>query len=212
MIRIITGQQSETDRQLMEQAYRLRHSVFVAELDWANMAGDEAREVDQFDTPEAVNMLAVAEGVVVGYQRLLPTTRPHLQTEVFADLCEVERPHGPNVWEYTRFCSARAYRESEQTELTIRRELVHAAVKWGLENGVDQFLFQIDPYRMLRLMQYHFRMVPLGLPRKYNGEDVIAVVGHFDRRTLERLSFLRDNPAASMSGNRGLNRAFTKSA
>lgn len=61
-------------------------------------------------------------------------------------------------------------------------------------------------------MQYHFRMVPLGLPRKYNGEDVIAVVGHFDRRTLDRLSFLRDNPAASMSGNRGLNRAFTKSA
>lgn len=213
MIHIVTGEQSEADRRLMEQAYRLRHAVFVGEMGWSRLRSADGREIDQFDTPHAVHMLAVADGEVIGYQRLLPTTRPHLMTEVFADLCEIERPSGPNVWEYTRYCAAKRYRESEQTELTIRRELVYAAVKWGLENGVDQFLFQFDPYRMLRLIQYHFRMAPLGLPKKFGGEDVIAAVGHFDRRTLQRVEFLRNNPAASLAADGSTrNRAFTRVA
>jgi len=211
MIRIVKDARTAEERALMEKAHRLRHAIFVEELGWKNTAGRDGLEIDRFDTPSAVHFLAVVDDDVVGNMRMLPTTEPHLLSEVFSDLCEVARPCGPHVWESTRYCTAKTFRESQMTDLMVRRELLYVAVKWALDNGVSQFLFEIDPYRMLRLIQYHFRMAPLGLPRKIGGEDVIAAVGHLDRRTLDRLAFLRENPTIGASGNAPhMNRSFTR--
>ncbi len=52
------------------------------------------REIDQFDHKHAMHMLYIEEGKVLGYQRMLPSTRPHLLSDVMPELCEVERPVG----------------------------------------------------------------------------------------------------------------------
>ena len=56
-------------------------------------------EVDQFDNENAVHMFAVKHGQLLGYQRMLPTTKPYLLTEVLQDLCvsRSERMRGNNM-------------------------------------------------------------------------------------------------------------------
>ena len=111
MIHIVTPDNESFYRDEMEQAYRLRHQVFVKEMGWTDLAKPDGREIDQFDDKHAVHMLYIEEGKVLGYQRMLPSTRPHLLSEVMPELCEVERPVGAHIWEWTRFCVARERRE-----------------------------------------------------------------------------------------------------
>jgi acyl-homoserine lactone synthase len=54
-------------------------------------------------------------------------------------------------------------------------------------------IIEIDPFFLLRLIQLHFRMSSLGLPRRMANQDVVAVEATFDWRTLERLREMRGN-------------------
>jgi hypothetical protein len=47
-------------------------------MGWHNLAKPDGRDVDQFDNKHAVHMLYIEHREVLGYQRLLPSTRPHL--------------------------------------------------------------------------------------------------------------------------------------
>ena len=82
MIHIVTPENQHLFHDEMEQAYRLRHKVFVEEAKWIDLAKPDGREIDQFDNQHAVHMLYVDDGKVLGYQRMLPTTRPHLLSDV----------------------------------------------------------------------------------------------------------------------------------
>src|SRR5579883_1730697 len=86
MIHIVTPENEHLYRDEMEQAYRLRHQVFVKEMGWKNLAKPDGREIDQFDNKYAVHMLYIEESKVLGYQRFLPTTRPHLLSEIMPEL------------------------------------------------------------------------------------------------------------------------------
>jgi acyl-homoserine lactone synthase len=59
MIHVVTPENEHFYRDEMDQAYRLRHKVFVEEMGWKNMAKPDGREMDQFDTKHAVNMLNI---------------------------------------------------------------------------------------------------------------------------------------------------------
>jgi acyl-homoserine lactone synthase len=109
MIHVVTPENEHFYRDEMDQAYRLRHKVFVEEMGWKNMAKPDGREMDQFDTKHAVNM-HIEGGNVLGYQRLLPSTRPYLLSEGMPQLCEVERPVGAHIWEVSRHCVAPGHR------------------------------------------------------------------------------------------------------
>ena len=191
MINIVTADNESYYRDEMEQAYRLRHQVFVKEMGWQNLAKPDGREIDQFDDEHAVHMFHEEDGKVLGYQRFLPSTRPHLLSDVMPDLCEEERPVGAHIWEWTRFCVRPDRREKDRGVCPITNMLLTAAVEWGLECGISSFLIETNPLWILRMIQFHFRPVPLGRPRTIDGEDIIAVLASFDRRTLERLRALR---------------------
>jgi acyl-homoserine lactone synthase len=193
MIHIVTPENEYLYHDEMEQAYRLRHQVFVKEMGWHNLANPDGREIDQFDNKHAVHMLYIEHGKVLGYQRFLPTIRPHLLSHVMPELCEVERPVGAHVWEWTRFCVERSRREQGRAVCPITNQLLTAAVEWGLECGISNFIIQTSPTWIFRMVQLYFRPMPLGLPRQIDGQDVIAVTATFDLRTLERLRELRGN-------------------
>jgi acyl-homoserine lactone synthase len=129
VIHIVTPDNESFYRDEMEQAYHLRHQVFVKEMGWHNLAKPDGREIDQFDNKHAVHMLYIEEGKVLGYQRMLPSTRPHLLSEVMPELCEVERPVGAHIWEWTRFCVARERREKSRGVCPITNLLLSAAVE-----------------------------------------------------------------------------------
>lgn len=191
MIRIVTAENQDLYQQEMEQAYRLRHAVFVDEMGWDDLRKPDAREIDAFDDGRALHMLYVQEGQVLGYQRMLPTTRPHLLSEIMPELCEGERPVGSHIWEWTRYCVSRPHRERGRALSPIANALLSGIVEWGLENGVDSIIIEMEPIWLLRLVQLYFRVTPLGLPKKIGKGDVVAVVAAFDHRTLNRLREMR---------------------
>jgi acyl-homoserine lactone synthase len=177
----------------MEQAYRLRHRVFVDEMKWTDLAKDDSREIDQFDNEHAVHMLYIDDGKVLGYQRMLPSTRPHLLSDVLPQLCEDERPVGPHIWEWTRYCVEPAHRERGRGLSPVANALLSGIVEWGLESDVSTIIIEMNPLWPLRLVQLYFRTVPLGLPQKVGDGEVLAVTAAFDRRTLARLREMRGN-------------------
>jgi acyl-homoserine lactone synthase len=193
MIHIVTPENEFQYRDEMEQVYRLRHQVFVEEMGWTDLAKPDGREIDQFDDKHAVHMLYIEEGKVLGYQRMLPSTRPHLLSDIMPELCEVERPVGPHVWEWTRYCVVQGRRDRGRALSPIGNALLSGIVEWGLASGISMVIIEMTPIWLLRLVQLHFKVMPLGLPRAIAGEDTIAVTATFDWRTLERMREMRGN-------------------
>lgn len=196
MLHFVTSANSQLYHEELEQAFRLRHSVFVEEKGWTDLRHDDGREIDRFDDEHAVHMLYIEAGRVIGYQRMLPTTRPHLLSDVMPELCEGEHPVGPNIWEWTRYCVEPANRERGRMLSPAANALLSGIVEWGLASGVDTILIEMNPLWLLRLVQLHFRVTPLGLPRLINGDETVAVTASFDRRTLDRLLETRRTPPA----------------
>jgi acyl-homoserine lactone synthase len=193
VIHIVTPENDYLYCDEMEQAYRLRHQVFVEEMGWIDLAKPDGREIDQFDNKHAVHMLYVEQDKVLGYQRMLPSTRPHLLSELMPELCEGDRPVGSHIWELTRHCVERGHREKGRVVSPITNALMSGMVEWGLQSGVSKVIAEIEPTTLLRLIQLHFRPLPLGLPIRVAGRDTIALTLSFDWRTLERLREMRGN-------------------
>lgn len=187
MLHVINAQNIHEYREEMDQAFRLRHRVFVEERKWTDLARADGREVDQFDTADAIHMLFIDQGEVLGYQRMLPSTRPHLLSEVLPQLCEQERPIGANIWEWTRYCVAPSYREHGRGLSAVSNALLSGFVEWGMANKIDTVIIEMQPLWILRLLQLHFKVSALGLPQTVSGEDVVAVTASFDERTLAKL-------------------------
>ncbi|MGH6853069.1 MAG: acyl-homoserine-lactone synthase [Methylocella sp.] len=191
VIHIVTPENDHLYRDEMEQAYRLRHRVFVEEMGWHNLAKPDRREIDQFDNKYAVHMLYIEEGQVLGYQRLLPSTRPHLLSDIRPELCEVEPPVGADIWEISRHCVAPGH--GGRYASPIANALGSGLLEWALECGISMFIIEIEPAELLPLVQLRFQPLPLGLPSKVNGREVLAVTLTFDGRTLERFREMRGN-------------------
>ena len=191
MIHIITPDNAHLFQDEMEQAYRLRHRVFVEEMKWTDLARPDGREIDEFDNEHAVHMLYIHKRRVLGYQRMLPSTRPHLLSAVLPQLCEDARPVGAHIWEWTRYCVEPAHRERGRALNPVANALLSGIVEWGMESGVNTIIIEMNPLWLLWLMQLHFRTAPLGLPQSVGGQDVLAVTAAFDHRTLARLQEMR---------------------
>lgn len=198
MIHVVTAENINQYRDAMEQAWRLRHSVFVEEKGWSALRKDDGREIDQFDDMHAVHMLHIDNGEVTGYQRMLPSMRPHLLTSVMPELCDGDFPVGPHVWEWTRYCVVRSQRDRGKMLSPIGNMLLSGIVEWGLQSGVSKIIIEMNPIWMLRLVQLHFRVTPLGMPQQIDGESIMAVTAGFTRQTLQRLRETRGDANAAI--------------
>ncbi|ABE39410.1 autoinducer synthase [Rhodopseudomonas sp. AAP120] len=209
MIHLVTAENFTQYEGLMEQAFRLRHSVFVDEMGWEELRRADGREVDQFDDGHAVHMLYVEDQKLLGYQRLLPSIRPNLLSTVLRHLCDDEPPAAADVWEWTRYCVAPGCRDRGRMLSPIGNMLLSGIVEWGIQNGVSKIIIEMNPIWLLRLVQLHFRVAPLGVPHEVGKDSVVAVTAAFDQRTLLRLRETRgdDRPMLAAMEKSGLSRA-----
>ena len=104
MLQIITAKNRSKFDELCDSMYRDRKAVFIDRLGWGLKVCDGEREIDQFDTPDAVYVIEAEAGRHLASLRLLPTIKPHLMSDVFPFLCDGEVPRGPDIWELTRLC------------------------------------------------------------------------------------------------------------
>lgn len=199
MIHIVTPANVHSYSESMKQIWRLRHEIFVVEKGCTDLSKPDCREIDQFDTSYAVHFLAKEGERVIGYSRLLPTTRPHLLSHVMPQLCEVDRPVGTDTWEWTRQAVARSHRERGKAVNAVSIALLTGIVEWGLASGIRRLVLQMPTFCLLHFVQLHFRARPLGLPQPIGGEDILAVAAEFDERTLARLHAMRRDAASVLA-------------
>jgi acyl-homoserine lactone synthase len=169
---------------LWQAVHSLRHSIFVDEMGWEDLRRTDGLEIDQFDHDEATHHLVIRNGELAGYQRMLPTTRPHLLTEILTDLYEGTPPCGPDVFELTRYAVAKPYREGRWGVSSVGSELIAGFIEWGMTRGVDKVIIEFEPMWVLRALQLRFLAQPLGYQRTYGRQQVVATLLTFDETTL----------------------------
>lgn len=191
MLMVIPGSDVSRHSALMTRAHRFRHNIFVEEKGWEELRQPDGCERDRFDDAHAVHHICLRGEEIVGYQRLLPTTRPHLLTDVLTGLCRRAPPRGPRVFEWTRFCVAQSHRETRPRGDSPFLELVQGVVEWGMASRVDTFTVAIDWRLMMIAMQLRFFVRPLGFPTRIGRDEVVALRMSFNRETLATIQEAR---------------------
>lgn len=188
MLKIIHGSDSSKHARELDKAFQLRHRIFVEEMGWETLRSADGRETDQFDHDEAVHFLLYDDnGKLIGYQRLLPTTRPHLLSEIHPHLCEAEIPCEPGIFEWTRFAVERDHRGEGGGLGLAGAELVLGYVEWGLANDVYAVIVEVSPFHLLKFVESHFMVELLGRPHKIGSDTILAVLAKFDMQTRARM-------------------------
>jgi len=89
------------DHELMHEVWLFRHQRFVEQLGWEELRRKDGRERDQYDTADAIHAVLIFRGRIVGYSRLIPTTRPHFAGSLGGHL-SARMPTGPSIFEWSR--------------------------------------------------------------------------------------------------------------
>lgn len=88
---------------VVDQLYQFRKALFVDALGW-NLAVQEGREQDQFDTNAAVHCALFCGGTLIAGFRAIRTDHPYLAQSVFPQLATfAPYPQRRDVWEISRF-------------------------------------------------------------------------------------------------------------
>lgn len=106
MIQIITHENRALFHHALTEMHTQRRKLFIDEMGWglSEIAG---LEIDQYDSEDAIYLIEMNErNQVLQSARLLPTTRPHMLSDVFGHLCSDGAPSSPTIWEASRFCPA----------------------------------------------------------------------------------------------------------
>lgn len=169
-------------RHVLDNMHRDRKRVFVDLLKWDVPVIDGQFEVDQFDTDEAVYLIAAEDdGRHRGSVRLLPTTGPHLLGAIFPQLCEKGVPTGPDIWELSRGCFSPRLRATERRR--VRYQVQTSFVDYGLLHGIKGYTAIAEISWLSQLLAMGWICEPLGLPQWVNGELIGAVLIHVSPAT-----------------------------
>lgn len=187
MIQVFAGCDVCAFDSLFDEVFELRHRVFVEEMGWEALRRADGREIDGFDDEFAVHHVAVRNGRVAGYQRMLSMARPNLLSHVYPELCELELPTSPDVWELTRYAVAPAFREGRRSLGSVGTELIAGFVEWGLASEIRKVIIEFEPMWVFRAMGLGFIPRPLGLPKDIGDQTIVPTEVTFDDRTLLKI-------------------------
>jgi N-acyl-L-homoserine lactone synthetase len=182
----IAGTSGGLTPDLMIGLARFRYQVFIEMLGWQLQTADGDQELDQFDRPDTVYVIARDEsGDIAGSARLLPTTRPYLLGDVFPHLLHGQPPPATSaIWELSRFAavdfSAARTSALSQCSSPVAVGLLRAAIRCAAERGAER-LITVSPLGIERLLQrYGFRAYRAAPPVIVDGHPLFACLIEFD--------------------------------
>ncbi|PTE06669.1 acyl-homoserine-lactone synthase [Mesorhizobium helmanticense] len=204
---VVTSDNQHLYEHEFEQFLRRRHDIFVRQKSWRPESPD-GREVDEFDTDAATYILGMEDGDVVTSARLIPTSQPHLVSEMFPHMCErAGVPCRPDWAEWTRTYVVPSKRSaSRRGTLT---ELCCAVMEFALEEGISA----VGGIQETPFMSHHrvlkWQVMPLGRARDIGGENCIVAYIQVDEDALKSVRrLLRID--SSLLVRRGLKRPFVR--
>src|SRR5215469_2950004 len=185
MIHVITSANRHLYQAELLAHFRLRHEIYVVERNWKDLARPDGLERDQFNNEDATYILATDNGQVIGGSRLVPTTRPHLLSEVFPYLASVRGlPIGVDIYEWTRMFVIKSRREGRTMGGQTRGMVICGVLEYCLENGITSLTALIEMFWLPLFHSMGWNLMPLGLPELINGEWSIAVKMAINEDTL----------------------------
>lgn len=187
MIHIVTAENRHLFRHALMEMHRQRKAVFVDELGW-RLNGETGIEIDAYDAEDVIYLIEAdaPRAAVTGSARLLPTSRPHLLSDAFADLCDEPAPRGPGVWEATRFCPAPDTPRGAARQALLMR-MIGAIMETALLFGVDKVTFVASAALAPLGEKAGWDVRPLGAVQRKGREKVRAYLASINADGLKRV-------------------------
>lgn len=185
-IHIVDRSNRSTYRDELEQHFRLRHEIYVGERGWHDLARPDGREVDAFDTDDAVYLLGIlpGRGVVAG-SRLVPSLKPHLMSDVFPRLAPAGVPRAGDIFEWTRIFVVPALRQPGRPCLAAG--IVYCGIiEFCLQRGVSRLTIVCETYWHNRLARLGWNPRPLGPHIEHHGDTIVGLLVDMTEAALER--------------------------
>lgn len=118
---------------VLNRFFEVRHDIYVDEKRWRE-ADPRGQEIDQFDTDDATYIVGIDDGKVVSGSRLMPTTVPHMLSEVFPHLADIKGvARQPDVAEWTRGFVAKSHRSQD---LRYTAQVCGAVMDYCVREGI----------------------------------------------------------------------------
>jgi len=115
MLEVVQAGQAGKTKLLFEM-HRFRTRIFKDRMGWDVSITEDGLEVDQFDLPETVYLLALDdEKKVIGNWRFNPTNGPTMIRDIWPKFLDtLDMPSDPDVWETSRFAVNSPKGDSEE--------------------------------------------------------------------------------------------------
>lgn len=176
--------------------FEARKKVFVDLLGWDLPVLAGRYELDQFDNPDARYLiLSEPDGAHRASARLLPTTEPHLLDSHFAALSDEPIPHGPAVYEITRFCLDRGLTAHQRRE--ARDQLVRGLVEYALDNNITTYTGVAEPGWLKQILAFGWQARTLGRIIPIESMTLAALrieIGPDTHRLLDEAGVIKAHP------------------
>ncbi|WP_210485201.1 acyl-homoserine-lactone synthase [Microvirga antarctica] len=182
LVHVVTSRNRTQYKEQMSQYFRIRHEIFVEERGWEQLRRADGVERDQYDNAQAIYLLALDNGRVVGGQRLYPTLLPHMMSDVFANLATRGVPRSESIFECTRYFVVKE-RRTGRTDC----RLLAAMQEYCLSAGITDITAVVEMWWMPRWHQIGFKVRPLGLPAVIENEPCMAAQIAISRESLEQV-------------------------
>jgi len=158
----------------LEEYFRLRHQIYVEERRWMDIARPDGREIDQFDTPDTVYLMAMEGSRVVGSHRLVPTDKPTLMSDLFPQLALRGLVRSPDVYELSRVFVVRD-RRGDQVQPRVESIIMAGTMEFALIEGLSQFTIVMETWWVPRFQELGWNPRPLGVAVDIDGMSCIGV-------------------------------------
>ncbi|MFD1744484.1 acyl-homoserine-lactone synthase [Rhizobium helianthi] len=161
------------DHRLKKDVLKFRHRHFVERFGWEALRKPELLETDQFDTDEAIHLVLIKEGVILGYSRLLLTMRPHLLSDVYPEIAAGNPyPIGPAIYEWTR-CVAEP--DTKIAGISTSNILLTGVLEFCLVKGIEALIVETHPKLMNLLVSTGWDVEPFAAPCTYAESLVVPI-------------------------------------
>ena len=187
--------------------FRLRHDIYVKQRKWMALDRPDGREIDQFDTEDAIYLFCLEHGRLIGAMRAVPTMLPTLMSEIFPYL-NIRGPiHRSDVYELSRIFVV-PDRRGEHAGPRIELLLQVAMIEYGISIGLTGFSIVLEAWWLPRFERLGWKLRPLGMPQIIDGMSVLAVLAECNDTTWTSLcrQVGLDQPTLTWHGLDGVSR------
>lgn len=187
MIYIVSAENRRRFHHLLTEMHRHRKAVFIDKLNW-RLEHNAGLEIDAYDSPDATYLIEAGTPTsdISVSARLLPTDRPHLLSDQFADLCAEAPPTGAGVWEATRFCPAPDTPAGEPRRAMLGR-MIAGIMETALLFGIERVTYVADAALAPMAQKVGWDVEALGPARGKGRSKIQAFVAEINAAGLRRV-------------------------